>query len=180
MVYRINDAGDACCIQIGSVFETDLLLDFGFSHSEKFDAFVNTNNAYKVSIGKKLLISHYHDDHFNGLMRLKTTRIRLDLSELYVPFISQFDDKTSHELLLKQILFSMFLKSGHLVKGSPALYIQELVNQINNKPIDLRALKQGDKIEIGHTTYHVVWPPENIKQEDQVTALKKGIKGLVS
>jgi metal-dependent hydrolase (beta-lactamase superfamily II) len=105
MTYKINDVGDACCIQIGRVFHNELLLDFGFPNDDKFNRFLGQLCNFEESLGTRLLVSHYHTDHFNGLIKFAKCgkKIKPDINEIYLPFIPQFDDsseKISKEFIL--------------------------------------------------------------------------------
>jgi hypothetical protein len=183
MTYKINDVGDACCIQIGKVTNNELLLDFGFSNDEKFNRFLGQLCNFEEKLGTKLLVSHYHIDHFNGLIKFaeRGEKLKSDIDEVYLPFIPQFDDSSDYNLLSKQIVFSFCLQSGYpLFKESPALYIEESVKKINKsgkKPVS-KIVKQGDQINIENAIFDVIWPPAKITKKDDLRSLKGQIKKI--
>jgi WD40 repeat protein len=128
MKYKINDAGNACCIQIEEVFNNELLLDFGFSNNDKFNRFLEQLRDFEENLGTKLLVPYYRTDHFNGLIKFAKCKKGIEIDEVYVPFIPQFDDSSDYNLLSKQIVFSFYLQSRYpLCKGSPVLYIAAVI-----------------------------------------------------
>lgn len=171
MFFRVNDVGNANYIQIFNAFKNSILtVDFGLQQK-------NQQKTYFICSflqSSKLLISHYHQDHYIGLYYLEDNSTHIE--ELYYPMIPNV---TGTSDLKKQVLFLEFIQNLKLgsKSGSPAKDLIELTNKKNRIGFKRKALKQGDSIYVGDLKFDVVWPPEKISTETG-RALSKGIKEI--
>lgn len=125
---------------------------------------------------KNILISHYHEDHFNGLGILKAKKSGPFFETMYLPFID-FKKKYAG-----QLLYSLCLLQG----ASDALNIKytQLENFsslfLDNYAKQRTFLCRGDNINAikdnGHNVAEVLWPPKGIDGESK--ELQKFIKRL--
>lgn len=171
MFLKVNDVGDGNYIQLFNYDRDSLLtVDFGLKQQDK----QNSQFIHSFLYSSQLLISHYHQDHYRGLMQLEDNSAHIE--RLYYPRIPDF---TEADTLKKQILFLEFIQNMKLgsKSGSPAKDLVDLINKKNSIGFKRRALKQGDCIDVGDVTFDVVWPPEKVNAKTE-KALSHAIKEI--
>jgi Cft2 family RNA processing exonuclease len=106
MDYIVNNFGNGCCIEISPY--RGLIIDFG-----SLDTKINVSPFYARD-PSKLLISHYHKDHYNGLGELEDNSI--NIQELYYPYIPDIPEEP---VIMKFICLYNLIINGR-TNGSPA------------------------------------------------------------
>lgn len=145
------------------------------------------NRSY---LNNNLLLSHYHTDHFNGILHLAEQK-KIKFNHIYLPYtVLQSEDYENKVLSNDRVsnlasLFCVALPNSNSNKITDELVVlwrelQNLVNDFHN----IRCLKQGDEFVFGHLMNEVLWPKvvlqlnakdfdSNAFQDDNKTAKKK-------
>jgi glyoxylase-like metal-dependent hydrolase (beta-lactamase superfamily II) len=174
MIFRINDAGDACCIQVGISTLFNLMIDFGFSSRDKFNLFQKRSNR-ENSFLNNLIISHYHTDHFCGLEQLKGKGPNYLINNVYIPAIPSINEGIDVELK-KYIAFHYYMQCGART-GSYFYDIKKMIADVNLTEAKIKEVKQGDKITINDAVFEVIWPPSSIS-DGSLGGLKNAMENI--
>ena len=171
MFFRVYDVGDGNYIQLFSEFMNSILtVDFGLKQQDE----QNRQFICSFLYSSQLLISHYHQDHYRGLIQLEDNSA--NIKKLYYPRIPDF---AAAATLKKQVLFVEFIQNVNLgsESGSPAKDLVNLINRKNRRDFKRKAVKQGDSIYVGDVKFDVIWPPEKVSDEKE-KALLNGVKEI--
>lgn len=142
-------------------------VDYGCQNLEKHFAHINN---FEIRYATDFLLSHYHQDHYNGLFNIEDDSLRI--KNLYYPYIPQINDKVYGKKYLSNILcFCDCLK--HKSLSGMGLAVKELFEHknIGNKIHNLFAVSEGDIIFDG---FKVVWPPKMLDVNQDI-ALRNNI-----
>ena len=166
MQYLVNDYGDGCCIEIGLCHSLTSLIDFGSKLSGKLP---KKGGFFRRKDWDKLIISHYHTDHYNQLYQTGNNSIGInELIYPHIPKIIGVPGVDDEEILLKFVLFFNMLS----VFDDCGIPSYGLINLLNKKVKTThcnflkRRVMRGDQIDIYNESYQVIWPPEFITRAD--------------
>lgn len=166
MNIRVFDVGDGCHVQVGYRHWNRLIIDFGSQQRSNLTAI---GRAHPFCREFDFVVSHYHSDHYNGLLNLKDDS--LEIEHLYYPFIPLCPQKQSLE---KIIYFLEYITLGSIT-GSPANDLVNLARKKNRSDFKHKSVKQGDTIFVDDEQMEVVWPPEIFNNKKVQSALSSGI-----
>jgi len=173
MEYLVNNFYDGCCIDVGP---SSLLIDFG---SQQRKQVKNNKGFFQTRFRDKLLISHYHTDHYNKLFDLKKRSILIN--ELIYPYIPLIDSKEmKDEKTLKKMIVFYNILSIFSETGVPSCGLIKLLKDKCAENFTPRNVKMGDRISIIGDTYDVIWPPKEISHVNCSIKLVSGIKKIMS
>ena len=161
--YVVNPVGDANSIFISNS-EISAMLDFG---GNKLDSFCKEQLAFS----NIFILSHYHKDHYEGLLQLKKERLKkLRIEQLYYPVLPEISDEKA--LIQKLLVFSFCLGDD---SGCPEVDLVKLIQELNGDGIKLNytPVAKGRNIKIGSSKYEVIWPPEKISPENNKSIFSK-------
>lgn len=116
---------------------------------------------------KDLLISHYHEDHFNGILQVKP-RNKITFQHIYLPFtILEADALEKYESAIGwlALLFCIALPGTATFRITDKLVqlwkdLPGIVVDFNN----IRCLKRGDVFVTGSLRNEVLWPAVIVEQ----------------
>ncbi|KFN39073.1 MAG: hypothetical protein JU82_08535 [Sulfuricurvum sp. MLSB] len=145
--------------------------------------------CYPVHHIETFVLSHFHEDHYNGLFFLNHSLF--NLKQVYYPGIPTIIDKNGKNIGIT--FFSYLMAMNHYItlgtsSGSAAADLIEQLRQVSTTAFQYAPLFKGDTFNHNGTKYEVLWPPRiiNIKShtngktldsEDKViiTKIKKAI-----
>lgn len=148
--------------------ESYIIIDCGCGNTKKFlsekgqsfQSYVQTqNNLYK---GKKvdLMISHFHEDHFNGFEYFKN----LNIGNIYLPYISS-DGQSS--FIFKEALISYIFASNRMkLKIEPYINQVEFILNLRKNNLNdgispkLSPVGIGNIFDSGGYKHEILWPPK--------------------
>ena len=152
MQYLVNDFGDGCCIEIGFY---NSLIDFG---SQQSGTMPKKGGFFRCNDWDKLIISHYHTDHYNLLYKINDGSIEINkLIYPHIPTIVGIDDIKENELIKLVLFFNMV--SVFSDSGVPSYGLINLLDRKTRHNFSKCRVKRGEQIDIYNESYHVIWPP---------------------
>ncbi len=168
----VHDIGDGCHVDIYDDLYA-LKIDFGRSDVKKIevDSFFHNYWWYKINA---FLLSHFHNDHYNGLYAMigPSSCRRVDIEVVYFPHQPVFNNS---KIFFKQLAFLNRISMGDHSK-SPQYDLIRLISSINNRDtFKYRALSQGDKFYLSNNEIEVLWPPSTIQNKRFVASVEKVI-----
>lgn len=141
----------------------NLLIDFGSDAPDKktkLDTAAKTIAASCTAQPSSALLTHFHDDHINGLLETNLSdRIKFDT--VYIPDI--FAQPAQNEqisylqlILLHDIFQAIILKKGKSTALQVNLY--SLLKKLVNAHSRVCFLKRGDSFSLADVNFEVLWP----------------------
>jgi ribonuclease BN (tRNA processing enzyme) len=174
--FVLKDKSEYCIVDCGSVRKSSI-----------GNIARNVMSSFSSHSYIKGLVTHFHDDHFNGYKELAKTNASC-FDELIIPFIT-IDQLTGKMILIElAIYFYIFLNSNThswSVSNNILTCLGTLIKL--SKGRNIRCVSQGDRFCIGSQIFEVLWPKrviefdENIKKYlDELDARSTDIVGLKS
>ncbi|MBT0160815.1 hypothetical protein G4O51_12620 [Candidatus Bathyarchaeota archaeon A05DMB-2] len=171
----VADVGDGLCMAIHTISGRTAQIDCG-GQDEKaaFSGFERILNYFHSL--DTFILSHYHGDHYNGLLYAYVNRYRyppLRIREVYHPRIPEFREKM--KLLL--YLFTMNLVVFGSETGVMAYDLLQTITRINNgvRPKHTPCSK-GELIKISGSVFEVLWPPATISDDKTLHDITQALK----
>lgn len=156
----VADVGDGLCIAIHTIFGKTIQIDCG-SHDGSNVALNGFDRIYRLLFSPDVFcLSHFHADHYNGLLQASTLKDhpRLQIKEVYYPKIPEFSER--QEFL--EALFAVNLRLFGDETGVMAYDFLRTIEGINGVRFHHRPLSKDDIIDINGSSFRVLWPPEEI------------------
>ena len=164
MPLHVTDVGDGLCLTIGSHRRSRVQVDCGSQQGARFSALQWIQGSAGVPLRhsiKALILSHYHTDHYNGLVWAANAQSHFPrlsrVSHIYSPGLP--DPPISVPLLRANLAFAAFTlgtRSG-VMEVDFRRVAQRLVG---NRPLTHRRLYAGDRVYAGGGLFlSVHWPP---------------------
>lgn len=128
---------------------------------------------------KEFLLSHYHSDHYKGLVkasRLSQSKIQAlnwEPEMIYLPGMPIIDKR--EEFYLTLFTMNMFILGD--LTGSIELDLFKLIRKMRTKSptFKYRFLYQGDTFDLAGEKHIVLWPPRRILNDDLTESITKTI-----
>ncbi len=148
----ISDIGDGLAMNIETINGVDIQIDCGSQQNSPHllnECYFRRPNVF--------FLSHFHSDHYNGLLLALENQIKLDIENVFFPKLPKFRNDT--EFLY--CLFAINMTLGDFSSNMETDFLN-LIKQINNKSFEYQALSQGDKIVVGGENIEILWPPKEL------------------
>lgn len=144
-----------------------LLTDCGSYSFKKSNYFNNVALQLRCFSQKDLLITHFHEDHINGLKELENNGIRFD--KVYLPDIF----KTKHPNVIDMHLIEHIL-SGIIVKDKTKWCLWDVIKNLMHGRNNIHFLKRGDTFQACGEQFEVLWPnPDELNISRSFSHIKK-------
>lgn len=114
------------------------------------------------------LLSHFHYDHYSGLIKAYKKHDKFNIGTFYFPKIPKIVGVDTGELLRLNLFFESvyaFTETGLLI-----IDLIQLVKDVSfNSGISIHPLSSGDVFSVGGLNFKVIWPPKTIiKSESNI------------
>lgn len=109
------------------------------------------DNDYKTD----LLITHFHKDHFNGVLHIPDLQKKLE--NIYLPY-SIIREANVYSGAISKLLVIASPRSWGFRLSSNIINLLIMVQKVVSDPSHIRFVKAGDTINIANKTIHVLWP----------------------
>ncbi len=119
-------------------------------------------------------LSHFHADHYNGLVFAKHLPPWFAIREAYYPRLPVFKERAG--FLLRMLAMSHWLMGDDT--GSMAADFLGVLSAINHTPFTYRSLSLGDKVNIGGSQYEVLWPPKVIEDGETLRPIATAVEAF--
>ena len=165
-MFKMADVGDGLCC-IFSCADTTVQLDWGSQQGSQV-AIEGWRNIVVHEGGylrpEVFVLSHFHTDHYNGLLRAARTpgefRLFRSLGVVLMAGLPDFPRKTDFYGALFAVNARVFgSESGHMEYD----FRRTLYELSGNRRLEFARLFQGDHIFIGDARLQCVWPPRHIE-----------------
>lgn len=170
MTIRMYDVHFGDCFLLKEQNEC-LLVDFG-SMDSKFNFNAVASNITTQIQGKKfsVLLTHFHQDHMNGLWKLTNFPSTNTIERFYLPSVVCMNEKGEMKYSFLQVsVISDFLQSLVLHKGTPEITMYSLLLSLIEKKTRVRFLERGDIFTCDQTKYEVLWPaPKDLNVDPRI------------
>ena len=157
----VADVGDGLCMAIHTIFGKTVQIDCGSQDGSNI-ALNGFDRIYHALFGPDAFcLSHFHVDHYNGLLQASTNPQRfpkLQIKEVYYSRIPEFRER--REFL--EALFAMNLRLFGDETGVMAYDLLETIERINGVEFYHRPVSKDDVIDVNGSSFQVLWPPEEI------------------
>ena len=157
--------GDCYCIFDSSA--NPLYVDFGIHrrcgyNSNRYDSIIKDIKSFGQ---KDFLLTHYHEDHYSGLIRMmENNENHKTFGTVYLPFIPLDDEQTKEALLIiKLILTNGILRFKNDIEALKKLSFIRLLDSVYKATNEIVFLKKGNQLR---DKYKVLWPEIGIVVED--------------
>ncbi len=176
MLYIImHDVGDGNHIDFTSTgLHSILKIDFG-TNSKKdllFKDFPPLSPFRRHAISNSFLLSHFHADHYNGLIQVLHRRefadIRFGFQNVYYPRFPKFPNSS---ILEKQMLFFNRLLLGDY-SGSQQYDLIRIISKQNGRAFKYYPLSQGNRVQGGDMEAEILWPPRLITDNEFIKTVR--------
>jgi hypothetical protein len=161
------DIGDGACIRIAARRDATLWIDCGSSSGGSYAArrwlnYLHNSRYYGRNQATSLCLTHFHDDHYNGLLAAaydKTFPRLAKISELVWPRLPAIPETTA----LVRALYALAVTRIGGLNGVMDADLVVAAQTLKGGPIPLqRRLSQGDTISIASGSLHAIWPPRQL------------------
>ena len=169
IAYYLPDIGDGLAAAIKLLDGTDLQVDCGSQQYPK--------QAYRKSICRInpdiFILSHFHLDHYNGLLFYEKCRpfSHPNIKQVFFPKIPRKGETCK----LLKCMFLMHIRVMGDLSGSQELDFLYILSRINKSPFTYRPVSQGDKLIIGGSQLEILWPPKEI-DSSSLKVIEKAIE----
>jgi len=159
MKLLLCDVGDGLNLFIqNGVTNNSLMVDFGG----------NRNLYFRDGRIDSFLLSHFHRDHYNGVLGCPPYSLR-HLNFFYHPIMPKFIDS-------QKFYRCLFAMNSRLSLGTPLQNsILSIVNRISRRHVKYLPLGKGDKFICGGKEYEILWPPKELKEADTLKSINNAI-----
>lgn len=157
--------GDCYCIFNSP--DNPLYVDFGIHrrcgcNSCRYDSIINDIKSFSQ---KDFLLTHYHEDHYSGLIRMmENDENHKTFGTVYLPCIPLESEQTKEALLIiKLVLTNGILRFKHDIEALKKLSFIRLLDSVYKATNEIVFLKKGDQLR---GKYKVLWPDPGIVIDD--------------
>lgn len=165
----VPDVGDGLAAGIRTLDGTDIEIDCGSQH----DAKLAFHKGLYLIRPKVFFLSHFHADHYNGLLYAHHMRPGpwLTIRQVFYPCIPVFPQR---EMFLRCMLAMNHWLMGD-ASGSMAADFLSVLSSINHRSFTYRSLCMGDTVSIGGSQYDVLWPPATVDDDATLKVIATAI-----
>lgn len=161
----VADVGDGLCIAIYTLFGESILIDCGSREGSQVALDGLRRILYPFHGIDVLVLSHFHIDHYNGLLRASNELdnyippIIPQIRQVYYPRIPEFKEK--EEFIADLFVMNLIIFGDET--GIMEYDFLKAISKINRgQPFIHKALSKGDLINVNSSIFEVLWPPQVI------------------
>ncbi|WP_018343861.1 hypothetical protein [Cytophaga aurantiaca] len=155
----LRNVGDGLNLIINNKDHHDLTIDFG--GDENIHCYGYFDDSF--------LLSHFHADHYNGILNCNHHR-HWDLQNFYYPAMPAFTE--SKRFFMSLLTMNIRISNNHPIQNT----IFDYVKRLNRRPLNFRAVSKGDIVVCGERKYEILWPPQELVEEDALIDIRNAIR----
>jgi beta-lactamase superfamily II metal-dependent hydrolase len=157
----MRDVGDGLCMQVTNSVGYELTIDYGEYKRQSW------RYLYFLDY---FLLSHFHSDHFNGILKSDSKFKNWHIHTFFHPIIPKFKERD-------EFYYCLFAVNARVTKGHPIQnFVLNKVRLLNSQPINFVPVCKGEVHSIGHVDYEILWPPQEISEETALSEIRNAIK----
>jgi len=155
----LRNVGDGLNLIISNKTRHDLIVDFGG------DMNLNCPWVFQSSF----LLSHFHADHYRGILNCRRHHCYWDLENFYYPEMPSFSEAKHFYMCLWAM--NIRISKNHPIQNT----IFEYVRRLNIGPLKFIPVSKGDVILCGGRKYEILWPPKILHENEVLADIRKAI-----
>ncbi len=169
MSVYVPDVGDGLAAGIRTISGQNIQIDCG-SQQQPGGAF--EKGLCRIN-PDAFFLSHFHVDHYNGLLQFRRNRRRPHptIQQVFFPRVPEFRQK---EQFLRYMLAMAHWVMGDTTGSMEADFLG-ILSRINFRPFTYQALSSGDTARIGSSRFEVLWPPRVVEDEGTLRIISMAI-----
>ena len=182
----LADVGDGLCASIGNLGEQSLIVDCGSSNNPRraCEGLVGPHlrhHLYADSVS--FLLSHFHLDHYNGLVSafrhpdptVGSLLEHVDLDHVFYPGLpTRPEPDLWRRFLVARLSVNEFLLGNH--SGVMAFDFIAVVRRLfPRRSFTRMPLRRGDRFPVGRRHFEVIWPPRETDDPSLIDSVRKAI-----
>jgi len=169
----VADVGDGFCSAIFEGLGEVAQIDCGGRDAEHaFDGMERIADHHSPDT---FFLSHYHIDHYNGLL-FSSTRHRtspLRVRNVYYPRLPKFKKN-------EEFLRSLFAINMRVFGDETGIREYDFLNAIlhinNGTPFRQKGLSRGDMVELNGSVLEILWPPIEISRKTTLNVIDRALE----
>ena len=170
----VADVGDGLCMALHTISNEVVQIDCGGQSSRI--AFQGLNNILsRLRHIDYFILSHFHVDHYNGLLYASTSRpknLSFRVKAVYYPRIPEFREKRR----FLHCLFAMNARVFGAETGVREYDFLKAIGRLNRTYFRHRPLSKGDLIDINGSGFEVLWPPAVIDDKRTLSVVRRALR----
>lgn len=155
----LRNVGDGLNFIINNQNNYDLTVDFGG----------NENIECYCSFEDSFMLSHFHADHYDGILKCYRNHCHWNLKKFYFPAMPAFAE--SKEFFLCLLAMNIRISNNHPIQNS----IFDLVRKLNRSHLDFIPISKGDIVVCDNRKYEILWPPKKIEDDETIQSIRNAI-----
>lgn len=172
----VADAGDGLCMAICTISGKVVQIDCGGQEGSQV-AFNGLKRIfYHFNRPDVFILSHFHIDHYNGLLYASTRYHRhppvFRIREVFYPRIPQFKEKEKFLLCLLALNLRVFGSETGVMEYD----FLRAISRINRGPFKYKPLCKGDIVNINGSAFRVLWPPSVVEDDTTLSVIKRALE----
>ncbi len=169
ILLRIPDVGSGLSASFRTIQRRDVQIDCGGS-----SAAVAYNKGPATVRPESFILSHFHKDHYNGLLYAypKNDHLWHQLECAYFPRLPDFPERTKFMFYL--LSMNHFLLGDRT--GSREAEFLAILAQLKGGDFAYKAVSAGDTVRVDGSHLEVLWPPRIIDPDAVPTAIRRAIE----
>jgi len=119
-------------------------------------------------------LSHFHWDHYNGLLyyQRQCHKPRLEIERVFFPRIPEFPQR---QALLECVMAMNYRVVGYRTGSREADFLA-ILRKINARRFTYWALCRGDTVSVGREQFEILWPPRVIEDEHTLAVIRRALE----
>lgn len=165
----VPEVGDGLAAGIRTIGDRKIQIDCG-SQQRPDEAFEKGLCRIDPDV---FILSHFHFDHYNGLLQWRRHRPwpHPTIQQVLFPRMPEFPQRTE--------FMSCMLAMAHWVMGDTTGSMEAdflgVLSKINFRSFTYRALSLGDTVRIGSSRFEVLWPPRIVEDDGTLKVIRTAI-----
>jgi len=170
----VADVGDGLCMALHTISNETIQIDCGGNRSRI--AFYGLNNILsRLQHLDHFILSHFHVDHYNGLLFASTyppKNLPFRVMDVFYPRIPAFRERKR----FLHCLFAMNARVFGAETGVREYDFLKAIGRLNEIPFRHRPLSKGDLINLSGSVFEVVWPPAVIDDKRTLSVIRRALQ----
>lgn len=156
----LRNVGDGLNLIINNRSHHELTIDFG--GDENINCYCFFHDSF--------LLSHFHADHYKGILNCHQHHCHWNLENFYHPAMPAFTE--ARQFFMSLLTMNIRISNNHPIKNT----IFNHVRRLNRRPLNFRAVSKGDVVVCGERKYEILWPPQELKEEEALKDIRNAIR----
>jgi hypothetical protein len=186
--FRVAAVGDGLCarLQTGLLISTQVDCGSQQGGTDAIEGWLRLDAEPHPILGRHgppdaLIISHYHADHYSGLLlgaaaRARGVSLNSRNTDVYGPGLPELPTAAPNRAILLRALLALSTYVAGSRTGHMEVDLIRAVQQLNNGgAVRYHRHFAGDRVKIHDLELRVLWPPRQLQDEELVAPMRAAI-----